>query len=188
LPLTGLELTATLAGNIVNLQWLTQFENNTHHFVVERSIDNANYTQIGTNIPAAGNSTTVRNYSALDDISLLTAQNIIYYRIRSVDIDGSYKYSNTVAVRRNRKPGIEVWPNPVIDKITLTVTTTRSSSFSIRLLDISGKQLQINRYGLSGGNNQLNITMPAKMSAGIYLLEVTDEASKERNIIKLVKE
>jgi hypothetical protein len=188
LPIAGLELAATLTGNIVNLEWLTRSENNTHHFIAERSTDNSNYSQTGNNVAATGNSTTVRNYTLNDDISSLVSQTIIYYRIRSVDIDGFIKYSNIAIVRLNKKTGIEIWPNPVKDKVTISITANRSSSVSIRLLDISGKQLQANRYGLPGGINQLNINLPGTMSTGIYLLEITDMTSKERNIIKLVKE
>jgi uncharacterized repeat protein (TIGR01451 family) len=188
LPIVGLELRATLAGNTVNLQWLTHSENNTHYFVAERSTDNSSYTQTGNDVAAAGSSTIPRNYTLNDDISSLASQNIIYYRIRSVDIDGAVKYSNIATVRLGKKPGIEVWPNPVKDKVTIGITADRTSSVSIRLLDISGKQLQMTIYGVSAGNNQLNINLPGAMSAGVYLLEITDMTSKESNIIKLVKE
>ena len=188
LPVTGLELTATLTNNTVNLQWLTRSEINTHHFVVERSTDNNTYTQTGNDVTAAGNSITIKNYTANDNISSLLSQRIIYYRIRLIDIDGTVKYSNTVAVRLNRKTGIETWPNPVTDKVSVSMTVTRASAVTIRLLDIAGKQLQINRYSLGAGTNQLNVEIPGKVSPGTYILEITNEASKEKNIVKLVKE
>ena len=59
LPVTGLEVTARMNGNIAFINWKTESEINSNYFVVERSIDGLSYTDAGT-MAAAGNSSTRR--------------------------------------------------------------------------------------------------------------------------------
>jgi hypothetical protein len=72
----------------------------TDHFIVERSIDGNNFTEIG-NVPAKGLTNTLTNYFQLTD-ALLNAQTVnrFFYRLKIVDKDGAFKYSKLVITNR----------------------------------------------------------------------------------------
>ncbi|RYE22585.1 MAG: hypothetical protein EOP51_12855, partial [Sphingobacteriales bacterium] len=107
LPVTGLELTVQLSGNTSNVRWKTTTEINSHSFVVERSTDGVSFVGIGSK-PAAGNSQVSRNYQMQD---ILSADGIYYYRIKSIDIDGRFRYSDVKnVVYKNDGSSIVVAP------------------------------------------------------------------------------
>ena len=59
---------------------------------------------------------------------------VIYYRVKLVDIDGKFKYSNVVALRLSQKPGVTVWPNPFHSSITISITTERETVIDINMI------------------------------------------------------
>jgi len=67
-----------------SLKWATASEQNSSHFIIEKSIDGETWKEI-TSKPAAGNSTTKINYYYLDNINQFTLH---YYRLIQYDIDG----------------------------------------------------------------------------------------------------
>ena len=93
LPVELISFSAVLnAANAVDLKWTTASEKNVSHFSIEKSLDGQNYSEAGV-VFAYGNSSETLNYSFTDkDINTVKA-GTIYYRLRSVDIDGTYEYS-----------------------------------------------------------------------------------------------
>ena len=75
----------------VMLEWETALELNSSHFIVERSTDGINYIPVGE-LSAAGESYEIQSYSFIDQNPL--HEN--YYRLKQVDFDGSYEYSDIV--------------------------------------------------------------------------------------------
>jgi len=116
LPVKLLSFNANLdqAQTKVNLAWSTATETNTHHFVIERSIDGKNFTEAGT-MAAAGNSNELKNYQLTDNISSLNAT-VIFYRLRQVDVDGEVTYSQTKIIRLSKQTGnknsLQAYPKP----------------------------------------------------------------------------
>ena len=100
LPLDLLSFTGNLQNNnTVLLNWKTENEINTSHFVIERSTDGIRYSGIG-NVTANGrnNAGGSFNYSFTDNDAVNQSSQRLYYRLKMVDIDGSLKYSNIVSV------------------------------------------------------------------------------------------
>jgi hypothetical protein len=71
LPVDGLTASATLNSTVATVKWSTLTEQNTSHYIVERSLDGVNYTATGNNVPAAGNSSEKREYQMQDNVSSL---------------------------------------------------------------------------------------------------------------------
>ncbi len=84
----------------VQLSWATATEINSSHFEVEQSYDGEQYDFIGR-LPAAGYSTTAKRYTAIDD----HPGTVNYYRIKQVDWDGDFSYSNTIVVYSRKAYG-----------------------------------------------------------------------------------
>ena len=85
----------------VDLTWSTSSEINVSHFVVEKSTDGTNYKDAGV-VFAYGSATEKADYTLADNIANDQAK-IIYYRLRSVDIDGKGQLSATRFIRRNNQ-------------------------------------------------------------------------------------
>ena len=91
------QVTAMLNNNKVDLKWTTAAETNLSHFIIEKSTDGKNFSDAGV-VFAYGTATDKTNYSFTD--KLTTDQPaVIYYIIRSVNVDGNSQYSETRTIR-----------------------------------------------------------------------------------------
>jgi hypothetical protein len=174
LPAEGLTVLVNLNGSIATINWSTLSEQNTNYFVLERSLDNVNFTATGNNVKAAGNSVSKKEYQQPDNISSLMQNPVIYYRVKLVDIDGKFKYSNVVALRLSQKPGVTVWPNPFHSSITISITTDRETVIDINLIDVNGRTLRNSSQSASKGIVRINIDNLEQLPAGVYLVEIVD--------------
>lgn len=98
------------------LEWSTASESNSDFFAIERSRDGLHFEEIHR-MQAAGFSTQVKNYLAVDDDPL---SGVNYYRIRQVDYDGASDYSTTIALEPDSySQSFHVFPNPAKDRVTV---------------------------------------------------------------------
>jgi hypothetical protein len=81
------------------LKWATASEQNSSHFIVEKSTDGENWREIA-NKPSAGNSTEKLYYSFSDDINYL---GLNYYRLVQYDIDGKFELYGPIALDNTAK-------------------------------------------------------------------------------------
>lgn len=131
LPIELVSFGGECAGQDVRLDWMTATEQNTSHFVVERSADSQNFTSVGL-VSAAGNSQTTQVYSWLDT----DPAELSYYRLRSVDLDGSEGLSDVVAVSCGTDDrGVRIFPNPVLSGRMITII----GSGSFEITDTTGR-------------------------------------------------
>jgi hypothetical protein len=188
LPADGLTAIASLDDNISTIKWSTLSEQNTSHFIVERSLNNKDFTAVGNTVAAAGNSADKREYQLKDDISGLNQNSAtIYYRVKLVDLDGKMKYSNVVVVKLSQKLQVTTWPNPFQSSITISVTTDKSTTFDIRMMDVSGKLIRKTSQAVGKGTTQIALKDFDKLPGGIYLLELRDEKSGNTTVQRMLK-
>jgi hypothetical protein len=109
-----LKLTSFLGKPLSNyngLRWTTENEINVNHFELERSVDGDNFAQIAT-INAGANTYSYNDFDA-------SAENS-YYRLKSVDNDGSFEYSKAIVIKNAiAKTNISVYPNPFTESVTI---------------------------------------------------------------------
>src|SRR5690606_18621292 len=111
LPLTWGPVTAHRNGSGVTVQWTTHQETSVDYFVVERSSDGRNWTNIGQQVKANNNSQ--QQYSLLDTDA--PAQRL-YYRIQQFDFDGRSTHSSIVTVSDEFSSlQMALYPNPTTD-------------------------------------------------------------------------
>jgi trimeric autotransporter adhesin len=171
LPVTLLSLNGKYIDNAVSLIWKTESEINSSYFIVERSIDGRNFSSIG-NVPAAGNSSTTKNYS-LKDYDVFNRQvNNFYYRLKMVDNNGSFKYSGIINIALPGAKGIiTLSPNPATDNIKAGITSATECSADWQVIDIAGRVLIQSNASLKKGNNELMINI-SSLASGTYYLKV----------------
>jgi hypothetical protein len=188
LPADGLTAVVSLDEHISTIKWSTLSEQNTSHFVVERSLDNKDFSAVGSQVAAAGNSADKREYQLKDDISGISQNTTsVYYRVKLVDLDGKTKYSNVVVVRLSGRLEVSAWPNPFQSVINISVTTDKSTTFDIRMMDVSGKLIRKTSQAVSKGTSQIALRDLEKLPGGIYLIELRDEKSGSTTVQRMLK-
>ena len=175
LPADGLIAQVNLNNDIATVNWSTLSEQNTNYFVLERSLDNINYTATGNPVNATGNSSTKQQYQLPDNISSLIQQTIIFYRVKLIDLDGRIKYSNVVAVRLSQKPVVTIMPNPFTSAISISITIEKETSLDIRLTDISGRTIRKITHSAKKGISMITFDGLEQLPPAIYIVEVTDK-------------
>ncbi len=147
--------------NNVQLDWLTSIEINSSHFNIQHSTDGYSFTNIGT-VKAIGAG--ANSYSFIDN---KTANGINYYRLQSLDIEGSISYSKVVNVNFGCKQCFSITPNPARDFATIHFNKTIDKA-TIAVYDFSGKA--IITQSLSGANSyKLNTQF---LKSGVYVIKV----------------
>lgn len=184
LPIELIDFSCNLINpKTVELTWKTASESNSHYFSVERSADAINYQSIGK-VNAAGNSVTMKHYSLKDESAL---RDISYYRLKSVDLDESYKYSSVCSVTNQSDDGtgdIIIYPNPTNSSITIDFNhSVYSQPDTYNLMDIVGKKIEISSIR---NNNIITIDM-SMLQPGLYILEVIKGNQKSVKKITLQK-
>lgn len=172
LPLTLDNFSASAEKSTVTLNWLTSNEENTSHFEIERSTDGQRFSFLDE-IRAKGSIGLVSEYSIVDRQAPAGQQ---FYRLKMVDLDGSFTYSSVVTVDIETEVLVNVYPNPTADRITITPQNNELTG--VRLLDGTGRVL---RPAMQAGEHDLSMLRP-----GIYLLEITTNGT--RTVKQIVKQ
>jgi len=164
LPVTLLNLTASLtAEQQVAVHWQTVTEKNSAYFVVERSNNATAWTATDT-ITAAGNSNKRISYSALDRKPL---GGQVYYRIRSVDFDGTFEYSDIVAIRVPIVFGL--YPNPATNEVYIETDQAVNAGLPLLLGNTQGLFQEV--YAEQVTDHKLRLDTSA-FEPGIYLIKI----------------
>ena len=172
LPLTLISLNAVQADNNVNVKWTSSAQVNLDRFEVEKSNDGVTFSKAAT-VQSKQSSLDV-NYSWLDEQPLQGAN---YYRLKMVDNNGNFSYSEVVKVTINGKSGfIKVAPNPVMNnELGLQLQNLTTGVYQVQLFDALGQKVFSTTVN-NNSNSSVNIMeLPASVKNGVYRLQVTDK-------------
>jgi len=176
LPITLAAFRAVINKADVQLQWQTHSEINSAFFELEKSEDGQLFHKL-TSINATGNASTVHDYNFVDTDAFKKA-NVIFYRLKLIDKDGSFKYSQVVSVRFNGKQGLQIsnyYPTILSGNqpITIEISSNKNQSFGIQLIDATGRILSQQTKTLIEGYNKLLIDIPSNIPSGTCFIRCT---------------
>lgn len=162
--LTALEGTPTTNGIAIN--WATASEKNSEKFIIERTKDAIHFEAIGE-VASSGHSNTLKKYAFVDTDPL---QSKSYYRLKSVDFDGSFEYSKLIAVSWNEiKPSFTVYPNPVTSgSFSFIIPGASDAKLEMSLVSSMGRVVHTQKLS----QQDRKIELPQNIEKGIYLLVV----------------
>lgn len=160
LPLHLGNFAANKQNSTVVLSWNAVSEPTTSHFELERSESGSTFTKL-SDIPVSGSSSTKYTYTDKKPLSGLG-----YYRIKIVDLDGSFKYSTTLKITFSGQQKFEVYPNPV--KSVINITGIKDGG-RIKLLNLEGKELM--QKVVPGGSITWDLS---KYPRGVYYIQYYD--------------
>jgi uncharacterized repeat protein (TIGR03803 family) len=179
LPVTWISFTGKNIGRSNELSWKVGTELNLNYYELQRSVDGQNFKEVAQ-IKATGNNA----YSFIDPISS-SSSSLFYYRLKSVDKDGHFKFSDVIKIKISQKGFIVVNPNPFKNKLVVQVESPIRDRTSFILTDMSGRRLFKETKMLSNGTNTIEINETERLSKGTYLLTIIE--SDQTQSIKVVK-
>ena len=166
LPVSLTSFEGSRQGKHILLKWISEKEINSKEFVVERSRNGKDFTNLGA-VAAAGNSNTALQYSFVDEHPLDRKN---YYRLKNVDRDGKFGFSKVVTVDYGSPIQITVQPNPVSTFIYILHEGVTNQSATIQFMNLSGKIVQQQTEKLhAGGRLRVNIS---NLPKGVYILNI----------------
>lgn len=161
------------ANESASLNWATSFEENFDRFIIQRSANGVSFESIGEVIGAGTGKTTLR-YSFVDETPL---SNKSYYRLQSMDKDGSFEYSKIIFIEfEPPTKSVVFYPNP---------STGESISYSINSdLDGNEKMVIINSIGeeivtASMLHNNEEIIFNKHLPPGVYIINFRSVKAQE---------
>ncbi|MDO7849301.1 hypothetical protein Q5H92_23255 [Hymenobacter sp. M29] len=172
LPVTLVAFTATAQGADALLRWTTASELHNDRFEVEASADGRAFRRIGT-VAGAGGSQTDHDYQLVDPAIARYGTNLVYYRLRQVDSDGTAAYSpvRTVSVDRAIQPaGLSLFPNPARAAATLTGAQPGAP---VVVFDAVGCHVLNVKADADG---RASLVLPVGLSTGVYVVRTNTQA------------
>lgn len=176
LPVILSSFNTTCKNNGANLVWVTQFEQNSSVFEIEKSKDGNNWTKIGT-VNANG---VASDYNFTDKEAGLA-----YYRLKQIDIDGKFTYSKVLSSNCELKSiTLMLYPNPASSFTELRFTSPKESRTDINIYAENGQLVRSIKTTVQQGVNTIRINLNG-LSNGVYTLKINnDELNVSKKIIK----
>jgi hypothetical protein len=192
LPLKLLNFTGSRQTASIALNWQTESEQMVKEFELERSLDGVNFRTIATE---KANNTGIgsRNQYGYKDVATeaLGAPERVYYRVKMVDQDGKFTYSNIVAIAPLKgRQSLTVLPNPVKAAGVAEFEITTAGKVQLRILNQTGQVLGTiyNGYKDKGAhrvNLQSALFDVSRLPVGAYYLQM--ETAFGRQTVSLLK-
>ncbi|MFL5744436.1 MAG: PA14 domain-containing protein [Niastella sp.] len=160
-PLTFIAVNAQQVAKAVQVSWITSNELNTAFFNVERSADGVSFSKAGT-VPAIDQSGT-QQYQYTDNDPL---SGIAYYRIKSIDKDGSAQFSKIVTVRAADDRKFSCYPNPATSALVVNHAPAEEAA-RLEIIAADGRIIKTVLLSTGANNTILNTQ---SLPAGNYFL------------------
>jgi hypothetical protein len=171
LPLKLVSFTAEIENNAVGLKWTTTSEENLKTFVIERSFDNKNFSEVDAVLPH-GHPADKNHYAFLDKLPE-NSPTTVYYRLHSIDINGKGEYSEIriVTMQKNNELKISAYPNPVMNNLLVTIPSAwQKKNVMFELLTVNGQVTKIFNKTNTGQTEVLNVN---NIAPGSYFLNAS---------------
>lgn len=169
LPVVLADFTAKNIKEKIQVLWTTASEENSSHYIIERSSNGRDFEIIGR-VNSLNNFNRQSNYSFTDNLPM---KGINYYRLAMVDKDGSVAYSKTVTVIINKGISFSL-DYATINKgagISLSISSAQQQQINIAVVDVAGRVLLSTPVAVQKGMNRIDKNLTA-LNTGVYYLKV----------------
>ncbi len=170
LPITLVDFYGRQLGNSIKINWTTASETNNEYFVIERSSDNVNFENISI-IDGAGNSTILLDYSFTDSEPLNATG---YYRIKQVDFNGEYTYSNPISVSFKAEENVTFINDIYNNNCGIQITSSTSHNANLSVFSITGAKVYGQTINITEGTSMFNISNQVSKGTYIIILQTAD--------------
>lgn len=182
LPAEILSFNATAFDTYNQIHWATQSEINTSHFILEKSIDAVNFTEL-KRTAAAENSNVVVNYNETDPNPYPTS----YYRLKQVDKNGDFKYYGPISITNEHLSAISIqniYPNPADESFKIDLFSKEALNADLNIFDIYGRTVYSTTLEVIGLNT-FDI-QSSDWKPGVYTIKVENDEHHFQHIERII--
>ena len=181
IPLEMLGFDAEKKGKDVLLNWRTTNENNTSHFVVQRSTDSKQFFTIGT--VKSQNKATLNTYNFADKN---LPSGTLYYRLEQFDNDGKSTFSPIRSIEKSDKFYYEMSPNPTQNILTINGNADYNMAMTVEIFNETGVLMYEKKHVVTEGVFEHKVNM-ADFAVGSYIvfLRLPNGFSVQKTVIKV---
>ncbi|MEJ7828620.1 MAG: alkaline phosphatase PhoX [Segetibacter sp.] len=159
----------------IHVSWSVSDVQNHANFVIERSVNGNDFQAISTNNQLLGNG--INDVFNFIDRQAPSA-NVLFYRIKQCDIDGSCRYTEVRSVKVMNIKGISVYPVPAYNNINVEFHATKETTLIISLMNRLGQIVVRETKKVSAGVNKIPISIQ-QLPKGNYTISIDDGKSKQ---------
>ena len=191
LPVELSSFSAQFDGEVINLKWRTETEVNNYGFDIERTVNpRANqkvWTTIGF-IEGHGNSNSPKDYSFVDND--LSGANIIYYRLKQIDNDGTYDYSHEVEIgfiSPDKYSLGQNYPNPFNPSTKIHYKIAQSEFVNLSVYNVLGKEVAVLVNELQSPGTYSVVFSADNLPGGVYFYKLETQNFNQTSKMLLIK-
>ena len=180
LPVNLLSFTVSKLSKANKLDWTSTKEINNSYFDIEHSLNGIDFSTI-RNVVGKGTSSVNQAYQFIDPNPI---NGINYYRLKQVDKDSRFQFSNVLSINNTfSNQTVSIYPNPTTSNLTIEVTGNSEDLFRINIVNSRGEVSK--SYNLKGVKETYNVD---DLAAGVYLIEIRNTKDNElMNTSKMIK-
>ncbi|SNS77375.1 Por secretion system C-terminal sorting domain-containing protein [Ekhidna lutea] len=179
LPVEFISFKVELKESASHLLWSTAQEINNDRFEIEHSIDGINFEMVGT----IGGNGTVNEVMEYTFVHKDLKSGFNYYRLKQIDFDGQYEYSEIkrVSMGAFEDVSVNIFPNPADSEATIQIHDGFATR--IELITLRGTILKFMEYQDGTNKHTFDLT---DLNAGMYLIRITgpNETKIKRLVVK----
>ncbi|NOS93640.1 MAG: T9SS type A sorting domain-containing protein [Cyclobacteriaceae bacterium] len=164
LPIQLLYFIGKNENTVIDLEWATASELNFDHFEIEHSSNGLNFTTLDTKSGFGENTHETHAYHYSHAFHV---QGINYYRLKSVDMDGQFEYSDVIAMEADAPLEVSTFPNPAHDYIIVKTNFVSNASDRISLTNSNGTEVL--RVSVSAAETKIELS--ESLPRGIYYVQ-----------------
>jgi serine protease AprX len=155
LPIKLKEFRGLVKENSNQLFWITELEVNSDYFLLEKSTDGVNFSSVGK-ILTKGRGLGEERYDFTDKI---IEKSINYYRLKQVDKDGTFEYSNIIVLKNVKTQTVKIGPNPTKGFFSVDLESEQDDILDLKIINISGQMIKTLNVNVLQGKNYFSINL-----------------------------
>lgn len=149
------------------LKWKTESETNLNYFDLERSQDGTEFSQLGR-VMAVGQSSTIQQYNFTD---YNPYEGINFYRLKMVDLNGEYEYSDVLTMNGTASVNMYLVPNPTSKSLEIIYHSRSKSESVIEIMDSKGAIIHRLKNDCVKGQNSVSLDVEEYFK-GVYTVHI----------------
>lgn len=187
LPVELTSFTASVTQNKVQLKWETATELNNNGFEIQRKLENLDWITIGF-VNGKGTTTEPTSYTYFDDVSELIS-NRIYYRLKQIDYNGDYEFSDEIEVITiPLEYGLsQNFPNPFNPSTRIKYEIPENTNVTLEVFDVLGRLMKtLVNENKPAGRYEVEFNA-SELSSGLYLYKIKVGSFEQTKKMLLLK-
>ncbi|HQI40797.1 MAG TPA: T9SS type A sorting domain-containing protein [Ignavibacteriaceae bacterium] len=189
IPVELVSFNAAVEENTVYLNWITATETNNQGFEIQRSENFGNeelsewihseqeWNVIGF-VPGYGTTSESHEYSFVDNLTL-NHNHTLYYRLKQIDYDGSYVYSDIIEVKLETPKQFSLeqnYPNPFNPITTINFNLAFDSKVSLKIFNVLGQEIAVLLNDqMNAGQHKISFNA-SSLNSGVYFCRLNADA------------